>query len=328
MSDKESQLVTIEPTKAYEVFTTPNGLVELLAKIDHDALSIAPDLSTATGRKAVASNAYRVAQTKTYLDNLGKEITDKLKELPKLVDANRKYARETLDELKEKIRQPLTDWEAEQERIEAAKKAEEQAAKLREEIERCHELALFINAEFDRKREEDRKAAEQARIEHERRIAEEAAERARLAAEAKAKAEREESERNAREAAEAAERAKREAIEAAEKAERDRIEAEERHARELQAAQNRIKAEAEKAAQQERERIEAEQRRIQAEQEAKAKAEAKAAANKEHQRKINSAIVSQLICYAGISDTQAKSVVKAVLSGQVDRVSINYGVEA
>lgn len=326
MSDKENQLVTIEPTKAYDVFTTPNGLVELLAKIDHDALSIAPDLSTATGRKAIASNAYRVAQTKTYLDNLGKDITDKLKELPKLVDANRKYARETLDALRDKVRQPLTDWEAEQERLEAARKAEEEAAKLREEIERCHELALFMNAEFDREREEKRKAAEQARIEHERRIAEEAAERARLAAEAKAKAEREEVERKAREAAEAAERAKREAIEAAEKAERDRKAAEERHARELAEREAKAKADAERAVREERERAEAEQRRIKAEQEAKAKAEAKAAANKEHQRKINASIVAGLIEHTGITEDQAKAIVKAALAGKIDRLTINYGV--
>lgn len=327
MEKDQTQLVVIEPTKAYDVFTTPNGLHELLAKIDSDALSIAPDLSTATGRKAIASNAYRVAQTKTYLDGLGKEITDKLKELPKIVDANRKYARETLDALKEKVRQPLTEWEAEQERIEAARKAEEEAAKLREEIERCHELALFMNAEYDREREEKRKAAEQARIEHERRIAEEAAERARLEAEAKAKAEREEIERKTREAAEAAERAKREAIEAAEKAERDRKAAEERHARELAEREAKAKADAERAVREERERAEAEQRRIQAEQEAKAKAEAKAAANKEHQRKVNASIVAALTLHTGITDDQAKAVVKAVLSGQVERMTINYGVQ-
>lgn len=315
MSEKENQLVVIEPSKAYDVFTTPNGLVELLAKIDHDALAVAPDLSTATGRKAIASNAYRVAQTKTYLDNLGKEITDKLKELPKLVDANRKYARDTLDALRDKVRQPLTDWEEEQERIAAAKKAEEEAAKLREEIERCHELALFMNAEFDREQEEKRKAAELARIEHERRIAEEAAERARIEAEAKAKAEREEMERKAREA-----------IEAAEKAERDRKAAEERHARELAEREAKAKADAERAVLEERERAEAEQRRIKAEQDAKAAAEAKAAANKEHQRKINAAIVFDLIEHAGITEDQAKAVVKAALAGKIGRLTINYGV--
>lgn len=326
MSEKENQLVVIEPSKAYDVFTTPNGLVELLAKIDHDALAVAPDLSTATGRKAIASNAYRVAQTKTYLDNLGKEITDKLKELPKLVDANRKYARETLDALRDKVRQPLTNWEEEQERIAAAKKAEEEAAKLREEIERCHELALFMNAEFDREQEEKRKAAEQARIERERRIAEEAAERAKIEAEAKAKAEREEMERKAREAMEAIERATREAIEAAEKAERDRKAAEERHARELAEREAKAKADAERAVREERERAEAEQRRIKAEQDAKAAAEANAAANKEHQRKINAAIVAGLVEHSGITEEQAKAVVKAAITGKIGRLTINYVV--
>ena len=57
--------------------------------------------------------AYKVAQTKTYLDGLGKDLVAELKEIPKLIDANRKTVRDRLDELKAKARQPLTDYEEE-----------------------------------------------------------------------------------------------------------------------------------------------------------------------------------------------------------------------
>lgn len=310
--EKENQLVVIEPTKAHEIFTTPHGLVDLLARIDADALANAPDTSTALGRKAIASSAYRVAQTKTYLDGVGKEITDKLKELPKIVDANRKYARETLDALRDKVRKPLTDWEAEQERIEAEKKAAEEAIKLREEIERCHELALLMNAEYDRKKEDERKAAEAARIEHERKIAEAAAEAARLQAEAIARLAREQAERAKIEAELAAQRAKEEARLAVEKAEREKMEAEIRHKLELEAAERKVK--------EEQQRKEAEAKRLADEETEKQRLQA---ANKEHRRKINMEILADLMA-AGISEEDSKRIIVHIANGQVRHLTIDY----
>jgi len=138
-----NELIVIEKKNARELFVTPDSLKELLAGVDEKVLQVAPDLSTDKGRKEIASAAYRVAQTKTYIDKIGKEITDELKELPKIVDANRKFAREYLDNLKDKVRQPLTEWEAEQERIKAEEEARIAAEKLRQEIEEAHEIALL-----------------------------------------------------------------------------------------------------------------------------------------------------------------------------------------
>ncbi|EGT6367902.1 cell envelope biogenesis protein TolA, partial [Escherichia coli] len=53
-------------------------------------MSFVPDITTAKGRKEIAYLAYKVAQTKTYLDGLGKDLVAELKEIPKLIDANRK----------------------------------------------------------------------------------------------------------------------------------------------------------------------------------------------------------------------------------------------
>lgn len=62
------------------------------------------------------------------------------------IDAARKKARDTLDALRDEVRKPLTDWEAEQERIEQERKdaeerarAEAEAARLAAEIARKEE---------------------------------------------------------------------------------------------------------------------------------------------------------------------------------------------
>ena len=97
----QAQLVVIEPTTAVALFTEGQGVAELLADIRQKATSLVPDITTAKGRKEIASVAHAVARTKTYLDGLGKEQTDKFKEIPKRIDANRKQIRDTLDALKD-----------------------------------------------------------------------------------------------------------------------------------------------------------------------------------------------------------------------------------
>ena len=111
----QAQLVVIEPTTAVALFTEGQGVAELLADIRQKATSLVPDITTAKGRKEIASVAHAVARTKTYLDGLGKELTDQYKEIPKRIDANRKTLRDTLDTLKDEVRAPLTQYEAAEE---------------------------------------------------------------------------------------------------------------------------------------------------------------------------------------------------------------------
>jgi hypothetical protein len=60
---------------------------------------------------------YNIARTKTYIDNIGKELTTEYKEVPKKIDAIRKNARELLDNLKDEVKKPLEEWQKEQEKI-------------------------------------------------------------------------------------------------------------------------------------------------------------------------------------------------------------------
>lgn len=106
--------VAVVPAKenALAVFTTANGLDPYLAKIREEIDGFTPDTSTKKGRDAIASIAYKVARSKTALDNVGKELVAELKDVPKKIDAERKRVRDTLDSWQEEVRRPLNEWQA------------------------------------------------------------------------------------------------------------------------------------------------------------------------------------------------------------------------
>src|SRR5690606_38626522 len=107
------------------------------------------DVNTPQGRADIASLAYKVARTQTYLDNIGKDLVAEYKELPKRIDASRKHIRDELDALKDSVRAPLDEWEAqEKERI--------AAIELVQKIMRSEVEAWELNELFDFKREKSR----------------------------------------------------------------------------------------------------------------------------------------------------------------------------
>ncbi|CAB5603092.1 MULTISPECIES: cell envelope biogenesis protein TolA [Providencia] len=329
-----NELVVIEKSKALDVFKSSNSVEDIISKIESEVNSFVNDVNTDKGRKEIKSLAYRVAQSKTYLDGLGKDLVAELKEIPKLIDANRKTVRDRLDSLRDKVRQPLTEWETEQDRIKAEQQMlawHEEALEmnadfdkaLAERIESDHEIALLMNEKFDRDLAEAKAEAERQRIAHEEELKKQAAEQARLAAEQKAQQEIEaaaQREREAKEAAERAEREKQEAIqraeqaakEAKEKAERDAKEAQERAEREKQLA---IEAERKKA-------LEAEQTRL-AEEERKRKEDAKRQEDKEHRRKYNQETLQALVSN-GFDEKLATEFIKLVASNQIPHMTMNY----
>ena len=115
-------LIPIENAQPSALFA-PGGLDNLLAKIAEEARSLVPDTSTKKGRDAIASNAHKVARSKTYLEEIGKGYAAEIKELPKRVDSERKRVRDFLQALQDEVRAPLTAWE----QAEAALQAEADA---------------------------------------------------------------------------------------------------------------------------------------------------------------------------------------------------------
>ena len=319
-----TDLVVIEKQNAMAVFTTKEQLDPIIEAIEKEARSLVPDVSTRKGRDAIASMAHKVARSKTYIDNAGKDLVAELKALPKQIDESRRIVRERLDALKDEVRRPLTEWEAEQERIKAEEamsamhaEALEMNIKFDQELaakfEADHEMALLMNKDIDRDREEQRRLAEQAQRERDERLKQESAEQARRDAEAKHKAELEAAARREAEEKARAELAERQRIEAEQRAAREKQEAEERARREKAAA---VEAERLKAKQAEEARL-AEQKRI-ADEQAKREADVK------HRKAVGTNIVNALTSHTSITREQAIEVLTSLKDDLIPCAKIHY----
>ncbi|WP_145592723.1 cell envelope biogenesis protein TolA [Yersinia bercovieri] len=246
-----------------------------------------------------------------------------LKARPALIDANRKKFRDEMDKIAVDIRKPVTEYEAEQERLrqeaEAKKKAEELAA----EIEVKHEMALLMNDAFDR--DAKAKADEVERLQKERddRIAAEAAAKVKRDADLAAQQEREASARREAELKLQAEQAERDRIALALKAEQDKKDAIAKAEREKQEA---IAAEQRKA-QEEAERVQREAKQKEdarlAEEKRVADEAAARAADVEHRRTINRQAVADLIAN-GLPEDCAQKCVAAIAKNLIASVRITY----
>lgn len=316
-----------------------------------------PDLTTASGRKEIASLAYKVARTKTAIDDAGKRLTeDKRKEI-KIVDEARKKVRDRLDALRDEARQPLTEWEAvEEKRIEqrtaeidairsaAVVSASSTASEIEGRIANLEALSItpdthqefaktaayerkdtlaILRSNLDRIRKEE---ADRAELE---RLRAEAAERARVEAEQAAAREAE------RERAAAAQReAERKAQ--AEEAERQRlanVEADARRRAEEEAAAEKRRIEAAHAAElkriederaAERRRADEEKRQAEAAALAKLQEDERRAADIEHRSTIMRAAKEALMTHVKLPEAKAKEIVLAIAAGNVPAVTIRF----
>ena len=320
-----TDLVTIESTNALSFFTSADLPDRVLAAVKCQIDEFAGDTSTAAGRKAIASMAHKIVRTKTFLDDAGKRLVDRQKEIPKRIDATRKHIRDTLDKWRDDVRAPLTDWEE----IEAARvrKHKEAIAWLTAAGD-AHGLAVgMIEKRLDGvSRAPTGDACEEFTDDYA--SANAAAEKSLRAALSVARArlaEREELERLQREAAarEHADRDRRIADEAAEraKAEAERKAREEINRAARREAELRLQAEA------------AERRAAEAEQRAKTEAEAKArreadeakrrADNAKNRRRVHAEIHSALVG-GGVSAAAADVVVDLLDKGAVPHISVVY----
>ncbi|GGD43089.1 hypothetical protein [Aureimonas glaciei] len=89
---------------------------ELYAEMMREVKAFVPDLGTATGRKEIASLAFKVTRTKTAIDAAGKKLNEDARKQINVVDASRRTIRDKLDALADQVRKPLTDWEAAEKR--------------------------------------------------------------------------------------------------------------------------------------------------------------------------------------------------------------------
>ncbi|HDH1527727.1 TPA: hypothetical protein PIU36_002929 [Klebsiella quasipneumoniae subsp. similipneumoniae] len=317
-------LVVIEKKNAMAVFTNNDQLDPLIEAIEKEARSLVPDVTTKKGRDAIASMAHKVARSKTYIDNAGKDLVAELKALPKQIDESRRVVRERLDALKDEVRRPLTEWEAEQERIkaeeamnalhvEALAMNEDFDRQLAARIESDHEMALLMNDAFDREQAEKKAEAERQRIAREEEIKRLAEEKAKREAAEQAQREIDAAAAREREAILAKERAEREQREAAERAEREKQAAVEAERRKAQEEADRIRREAE---QREQDRL--------AEEKRKADEQARREADVKHRKAVGTEIVKALLANTSLTRDQAIEVLTAVKDGRIPHTGISY----
>ncbi|HBX7939364.1 TPA: hypothetical protein MIG96_13725 [Klebsiella pneumoniae] len=315
-------VIEIKPEQAPTLYRA-GGLDAYLEQI-RQAVNEVPDLTTKKGRDRVASLAAQVSRSKTAIEKPGREYLKRLKEAVRPAEAEIKRFVDACDELRDATRRPLTEWEAEQERIkaeEAMNALHAEALVMNENIdlqravqfEADHEMALLMNDAFDREQAEKKAEAERQRIAHEEEIKRMAA--AAAAREVEQRAQREREEAALREAAlkAQAEQAERDRIAAEQKAEADKQAAIESERRKAQEEADRIRREAE---QREQARL-AEERR-------KADEQARREADVKHRKAVGTEIVKALLANTSLTRDQAIEVLTAVKDGRIPYTGISY----
>ena len=347
--------LSIPEKKALAFFTREGAIEPVLAAIRKEVDAFKGDAKTDKGRKAIKSMAFKITQSKTYIEGVGKSVAADAKEIPKKVDASRKRLRDTLDAWAEEVRRPVTEWEeAEDARIKRHEALITRIEQACQEPGDC--LALHLKAALAVLNETiigphcEEFEAEYARAKD--------AARARFV-EAIAKAERREAEaaelaRLRKESDERAERDRIAAIEqrAFEKAQAEAKESQDRMIREAESARQR---EADKAAQREKEaalateraRLDAGRRELELQrakedaerratetearikreaEQAKAREESEARAREadiEHRRSVNRQAMAALI-QGGLDETYAMLAVSLIAERKIPHIMISY----
>lgn len=350
-------IIEIAPDMAPAIYVE-NGLDSFLEKI-RAGVNEVPDLSTAKGRARIASLAAQVSRSKTAVEKPGRDYLKRLKEQPKVVEAELRRFVTECDQLRDEVRRPLTEWEdAEKARTEALQQRLVDLRALAEVIDtagnylpsadiqaRILEAKSVVLDDSWQERAAEAGVAKDSTIQQleaslviAQKREHEAAELDRLRKEAEEKARLEREENIRREAAEqakrdaeakaqaeidAAARRESEARAATERAEREKIEAKKKAEREAKAAAEKAEQEKNAAIAAERRRHEEAESALLAEQKRIAEEEARRAADKEHRRSINRQAISDLI-ESGLTQEMAEKALIAIASGKVSAVSIKY----
>ena len=90
------------------------GLIQFLEAVKVEVSAEVPDLTTKKGRDRIASLAAKVSKSKVAVEKPGREYLARLKEMPKVVEAELREFVRSMDALRDETRAPLTAWEAEE----------------------------------------------------------------------------------------------------------------------------------------------------------------------------------------------------------------------
>lgn len=186
---REIEIVPVTEEQAIEVYTG-KGMEVFLDSIEAEVAKFPREIETEKQRKAVKSNAYRIARLKTTVDDFGKDLVADAKAKVKVVDKQRKIVRDFLDDLKDNYKSPLDELEA-KELAEAEAEREKERDRILKEAEEALEKQKKAEAELAEMKKvlQDKEDAEQAKLNEERNAIEQEERENQIKEEATARAE-------------------------------------------------------------------------------------------------------------------------------------------
>ena len=112
MSAKQ-QVITIDDISADNAPTiyVTGGLGQFFEAVQAEVTGEVPDLNSRKGRERIASLAAKVSKSKAAVEKPGRDYLKRLKEMPKVVEAELREFVTKMDNLRDATRQPLTEWE-------------------------------------------------------------------------------------------------------------------------------------------------------------------------------------------------------------------------
>lgn len=109
----QQQVITIDDISADNApaIYVAGGLGQFFDAVKAEVTGEVPDLTTVKGRARIASLAATVSKSKKAVETPGRDYLKRLKEMPKVVEAELREFVTKMDSLRDTTRQPLTDWE-------------------------------------------------------------------------------------------------------------------------------------------------------------------------------------------------------------------------
>ena len=109
----QQQVITIDDISADNApaIYVAGGLGQFFDAVKAEVTGEVPDLTTVKGRARIASLAATVSKSKKAVETPGRDHLKRLKEMPKVVEAELREFVTKMDSLRDTTRQPLTDWE-------------------------------------------------------------------------------------------------------------------------------------------------------------------------------------------------------------------------
>lgn len=109
----EQKLIAIEEISEENApaIYVAGGLKQFIDLVKAEVEGEVPDLATRKGRERIASLAAKVSKSKTAVEKPGRDYLRRLKEMPKVVEAELREFVTTMDALRDETRRPLTEWE-------------------------------------------------------------------------------------------------------------------------------------------------------------------------------------------------------------------------